>query len=95
MDGKNYTLPYYFGSRYMFYRKDVWAAAGLEVPTTLSEFSAAAAKLKTDTPGVELFPVPAFTDELGGGRTEEVQFVGVRIPPQVLSAKKVIGIGFH
>jgi N,N'-diacetylchitobiose transport system substrate-binding protein len=33
----------------MFYRKDVWAAAGLEVPTTLSEFSAAAAKLKTDT----------------------------------------------
>ena len=52
-------------------------------------------KLKTDTPGVELFPVPAFTDELGGGRVEEVQFVGVRIPPQVLSAKKVIGIGFY
>ncbi|HOB56966.1 MAG TPA: extracellular solute-binding protein [Rhodoglobus sp.] len=49
VDGANYALPYYFGSRYMFYRKDVWAAAGLEVPTTLSEFSAAAAKLKTDT----------------------------------------------
>ena len=48
VDGANYALPYYFGSRYMFYRKDVWAAAGLEVPTTLSEFSAAAAKLKTD-----------------------------------------------
>ena len=49
VDGANYALPYYFGSRYMFYRKDVWAAAGLEVPTTLSDFSAAAAKLKTDT----------------------------------------------
>ncbi len=49
VDGANYALPYYFGSRYMFYRKDVWAAAGLEVSTTLSEFSAAAAKLKTDT----------------------------------------------
>lgn len=49
VDGANYALPYYFGSRYVFYRKDVWAAAGLEVPTTLSEFSDAAAKLKTDT----------------------------------------------
>ncbi len=49
VDGANYALPYYFGSRNVFYRKDVWAAAGLEVPTTLSEFSAAAAKLKTDT----------------------------------------------
>ena len=27
--GKNYTLPYYFGSRYVFYRKDVWAKAGI------------------------------------------------------------------
>ena len=29
VDGKNYTLPYYFGSRYVFYRKDVWAKAGI------------------------------------------------------------------
>ena len=28
VDGKNYTLPYYFGSRYMFYRKDIYTAAG-------------------------------------------------------------------
>lgn len=48
-DGKNYALPYYFGSRYMFYRKDLWTAAGLEAPKTLSEFSESAAKLKTDT----------------------------------------------
>ena len=35
VDGENYALPYYFGSRYIFYRKDVWAAAGKSVPTTL------------------------------------------------------------
>jgi len=49
VDGVNYALPYYFGSRYVFYRKDLWSAAGLEVPTTLEEFNAAAAALKTDT----------------------------------------------
>jgi len=49
VDGKNYALPYYFGSRYMFYRKDIWTAAGLEAPKTLSEFSDSVKKLKTDT----------------------------------------------
>lgn len=48
VDGKNYALPYYFGSRYMFYRKDIWAAAGKSVPTTLAEFNETAASLKTD-----------------------------------------------
>ena len=38
VDGKQYALPYYFGSRYNFYRKDIWAAAGKTVPTTLAEF---------------------------------------------------------
>lgn len=49
VDGKQYALPYYFGSRYMFYRKDIWTAAGLSVPTTLAEFADAVATLKTDT----------------------------------------------
>ena len=40
VDGKNFTLPYYFGSRYMFYRKDVYAEAGVSVPKTLTEFNA-------------------------------------------------------
>jgi N,N'-diacetylchitobiose transport system substrate-binding protein len=48
VDGAHYALPYYFGSRYMFYRKDMWKAAGLEVPTTLAEFNEDVAKLKTD-----------------------------------------------
>ncbi|HWS57268.1 MAG TPA: extracellular solute-binding protein [Actinotalea sp.] len=48
VDGAQYALPYYFGSRYMFYRKDIWSAAGLSVPTTLSEFTASATALRTD-----------------------------------------------
>jgi N,N'-diacetylchitobiose transport system substrate-binding protein len=47
VDGAEYALPYYFGSRYVFYRKDAWAQAGVAVPTTLAEFNEAAAKLKT------------------------------------------------
>ncbi len=40
VDGKNYTLPYYFGSRYVFYRKDIWQQAGItSVPATLEEFN--------------------------------------------------------
>lgn len=39
VEGKNYTLPYYYGSRYMFYRKDIYADAGVEVPKTLDEFN--------------------------------------------------------
>ncbi|GAA3582126.1 extracellular solute-binding protein [Klugiella xanthotipulae] len=48
VDGKNYALPYYFGSRYNFYRKDIWAAQGKTVPTTLEEFNATVAELRTD-----------------------------------------------
>ena len=48
VDGANYALPYYFGSRYNFYRKDIWAAAGKEVPTTLGEFGDTVKALTTD-----------------------------------------------
>ena len=50
VDGKNYALPYYFGSRYMFYRKDIWKAAGVEVPKTLDEFNAAVTTITTKNP---------------------------------------------
>jgi len=49
VDGVNYALPYYFGSRYNFYRKDLYAAAGLEAPKTLAEFADNAAALTTDS----------------------------------------------
>jgi N,N'-diacetylchitobiose transport system substrate-binding protein len=50
VDGKKYALPYYFGSRYMFYRKDVWKEAGLQVPTTLDDFNTAVATLAQKNP---------------------------------------------
>jgi N,N'-diacetylchitobiose transport system substrate-binding protein len=46
---QNFALPYYFGSRYMFYRKDLWTAAGLEVPQNLAEFSESVKALRTDS----------------------------------------------
>jgi len=48
VDGTVYALPYYFGSRYMFYRADIWSDAGIEVPTTLAEFGDAVTELRTD-----------------------------------------------
>ncbi|WP_396044371.1 extracellular solute-binding protein [Cellulomonas sp. P22] len=50
VDGAHYTLPYYFGSRYVFYRKDLWAAAGATVPTTLAEFNKTVASITAAQP---------------------------------------------
>ncbi|WP_298130664.1 extracellular solute-binding protein [Micropruina sp.] len=50
VDGKNYTLPYYFGSRYMFYRKDIYSAAGVSVPKTLDEFNATVKTITSKNP---------------------------------------------
>jgi N,N'-diacetylchitobiose transport system substrate-binding protein len=51
VDGKNYTLPYYFGSRYVFYRKDVWTKAGITTPpTTLDEFNQDVATITAKNP---------------------------------------------
>ena len=50
VDGKTYAVPYYAGSKYIFYRKDLFEKAGLEVPTTLDEFVDAAVTLKQDNP---------------------------------------------
>lgn len=54
--GQNYTLPYYFGSRYMFNRNDVWEAAGQEIPTTLDEFNKSVVAITEANPlGVDNF----------------------------------------
>ncbi len=42
VDGKTYAVPYYAGSKYIFYRKDLFQKAGIEVPTTMDEFVDAA-----------------------------------------------------
>lgn len=41
-----YAVPYYWGSRYIFFDKAAFADAGLEVPTTLDELSTAAIALR-------------------------------------------------
>jgi len=50
VDGKKYALPYYFGSRYLFMRKDLWKEAGVAMPTTLDEFNAAVTKIAQTNP---------------------------------------------
>lgn len=50
VDGKKYALPYYFGSRYVFARTDVWKEAGVEKPTTLDEFNAAVKTIAEKNP---------------------------------------------
>ncbi|MDQ1538601.1 MAG: N,N-diacetylchitobiose transport system substrate-binding protein, partial [Actinomycetota bacterium] len=56
VNGKNFTLPYYFGSRYMFYRTDVWKKAGVAVPTTLAQFNTGVADITAKNPkGIDNF----------------------------------------
>ena len=50
VDGKTYAVPYYAGSKYVFYRKDLFEKAGLAVPTTMEEFVDAAVALKEANP---------------------------------------------
>ena len=45
-DGKLYAVPYYAGARIMIYRKDLFQAAGVEIPTTLDEMVAAGVALQ-------------------------------------------------
>ncbi|WP_092201679.1 extracellular solute-binding protein [Blastococcus tunisiensis] len=61
-DDTVYAVPYYSGARAVFYNKDMFAAAGVEVPTTLAEFSEAAVALQaanpTGAPGFSGFWLP-------------------------------------
>ena len=50
VDGKKYALPYYFGSRYMFARADLWKEAGVNTPTTLDEFNSAVKTITAKNP---------------------------------------------
>lgn len=50
VDDKKFTLPYYFGSRFMFTRKDLWKEAGVETPKTLDEFNTAVKTITEKNP---------------------------------------------
>jgi N,N'-diacetylchitobiose transport system substrate-binding protein len=54
-DGQLYAVPYYAGARIMIYRKDLFEASGIEIPTTLEEMVAAGAQLKEDNADVPNF----------------------------------------
>lgn len=45
-----YALPYYSGARAVFYRKDFFSTAGVEVPSTLDGFADAAMALQAANP---------------------------------------------
>ena len=49
-DGRFYAAPYYSGARAVFYNKDLFAAAGVTVPTTLAEFTEVATTLQANPP---------------------------------------------
>ncbi|MEM9891331.1 MAG: extracellular solute-binding protein [Actinomycetota bacterium] len=51
VDGTVYSLPYYFGSRFAWYRKDLYEAAGVDVPQTLAEFTEVNATLRESGSG--------------------------------------------
>ncbi|WP_377640507.1 extracellular solute-binding protein [Oryzobacter terrae] len=56
VDGKRFALPYYFGSRYVFARTDVWKEAGVAKPTTLEEFNTAVTTIAQKNPrGIKNF----------------------------------------
>lgn len=46
IDGNTFAVPYYAGSTYVFYRKDLLKQAKLEVPTTMEDFVDTAIALK-------------------------------------------------
>ncbi|WP_028047177.1 extracellular solute-binding protein [Cellulomonas sp. URHE0023] len=57
-DDKFYAAPYYSGARAVFYNKDAFAAAGVEVPSTLAEFTTAAQALQAANPAGSGFWLP-------------------------------------
>ena len=61
---QNFTLPYYFGSRYVFYRKDIYQEAGVTVPKTLDEFNSTVATIATKNPR----SIPDFSGFYLGGQ---------------------------
>ena len=56
VDDAVFAVPYYSGARAVFYRKDLFAAAGVQVPTTMAEYADAAVALQAAKPaGVDNF----------------------------------------
>ena len=94
-EGRFYAAPYYAGARLVFYNKQMYADAGVEVPTTLDEYVANAAKLQTaDRDGVywagqDWYDALPFIWENGG---EVAVFEGGRWDAQLSSPQSLAGL---
>jgi len=55
-DDKIMAVPYYSGARAVFYNKDMFEKAGVDIPTTLADFTTVAQKLTTDKVSGFWFP---------------------------------------
>lgn len=97
-DGSLYAVPYYAGARIMVYRKDLFEAAGIEVPTTLDEMLAAGTALKAANadvpnfsgvylPGRNWYAVLSFIWEHGGdiATLQDGQWVGQLDSPESIA----------
>jgi len=82
-NGKLFGVPYYAGSRVITYRTDQFKQAGVKIPTSLAEYTAAAAKLnakfgktKGFSPvyiaGTDWYAALSFVFDYGGGIATQV-----------------------
>ena len=62
LDGKLYGMPWYAGVRAFLYNKDIFAAAGVEEPTSWAELVDAVKKIKETQPDVTPFPIPGSSE---------------------------------
>lgn len=58
VDGTVYSVPYYSGARAVFYNKEMFEEAGVEVPETLDELQDVAVKLQEKFPNASGFYFP-------------------------------------
>jgi N,N'-diacetylchitobiose transport system substrate-binding protein len=92
--GKLYGVPYYAGSRVVTYRTDLYRSAGVKIPTSLAEFSAAARKIaarnkaKGFSPvyiaGTDWYIAMSFVYDYGGriAMTSKGKWIGTLDRPQ-------------
>jgi N,N'-diacetylchitobiose transport system substrate-binding protein len=95
--GKLYGVPYYAGSRVVTYRTDLFRQAGVKVPTSMAEFTAAARKLgnrnkeKAFSPvyvaGTDWYIAMSFVHDYGGkiAITRKGKWVGQLDKPPALA----------
>ena len=70
-DGVNYAVPQGTGPMFLYYRTDLFEAAGVEVPTTWDEYAEAARTIHAADPGKYLSTFPANDAQLFGALSQQ------------------------